>query len=77
MEHLKFYTKPECPLCDQVREVLENSDVEWEEINIYNSPEHLSQFRNEIPVLQSSARFWFYRERETKILEQWLRDLAR
>jgi len=72
METLKFFTKPDCPLCDKTREILDEAGADWEEINILENPELWSRYRNEIPVIQSSHGAWFYRNRNTTPLIQWL-----
>jgi hypothetical protein len=75
MNIIKFYTKPECPLCDEVREILETSACEWQECNIYLNSEWLDLFRTEIPVLQCGGQTWFYRDREKVPLLEWLNKL--
>ena len=72
MAILKFYTKPDCPLCDEVRDLLNESGVDWEEINILESADLRVRFRNEIPVLQSGEKTWFYRNHDNVPLTRWL-----
>jgi hypothetical protein len=69
---LRFYTKPECPLCDEVREVLEAEDCDWDEVNIFTDPQLIEKFRNEIPVIESKNGFWFYRDKDKIPLQKWL-----
>lgn len=74
MELLKLYMKPKCPLCDEVRQVLDECGAEWQEINIEDQPELWLRYRVEIPVVQSAKGSWFYRDRKTRPLEEWLQD---
>lgn len=77
METLKFYTKPDCPLCDEVREILEQTDVDWQEINILADPMLRQRFQHEIPVLESGQAVWLYRDRERVPLVRWVRGIVR
>ena len=72
MDVLNFYTKPDCPLCDKIRQEMEESEVYWQEINIQTDPELFARYRHEIPVLQKGKREWFYRDREKQSLREWL-----
>ncbi len=72
MEVLKFYTKPDCPLCNEVRDVLDLAGMDWDEINILDHPDLFSRYRHDIPVIESSKGTWFYRERNTVPLAGWL-----
>jgi len=52
---IKFYTKPKCSLCDQVRILLnklcKRYSLEVEEVNILNDPTLYERYKYEIPVL--------------------------
>ncbi len=76
MEILKFYTKPDCPLCDEAREMLDESGADWKEINIFESPDLWSRYRAEIPVIESGRGLWFYRNRDAMPLVRWLQTHA-
>lgn len=74
MKKLIFYTKPECPLCDDIREILNESDFNWDEVNILENPECVQRYGHEIPVLKKEERFWFYRDRDRIPLKEWLSE---
>lgn len=77
MPVLKFYTKPDCSLCNDVRDILNESGAEWEEVNILENLDLWTRYRDEIPVVQSSNQIWFYRERDTISLTHWLENQKR
>ena len=70
---IKIYTKPQCPLCDKIREMLHEAGIECEEINILENPILYMKYRNDIPVVQSNQRIWFYRDRNKIPLLGWLK----
>ena len=75
METLKFYTRPNCPLCNEARDILEESDMDWEEINILDDPGLRGLYQNEIPVIHGSRGEWRYRDRDTMPLDRWLHNM--
>ena len=52
---IKFYTKPKCSLCDEVRILLnrlrKEYSLEVEELNILDDPDLYERYKYEIPVL--------------------------
>ena len=52
---IKFYTKPKCSLCDEVRlflaQLKEAYALSVEEINILDDPDLYERYKYEIPVL--------------------------
>lgn len=52
---IKFYTKPKCSLCDEVRILLNRLRKEYplevEELNILDDPDLYQRYKYEIPVL--------------------------
>ncbi len=52
---IKFYTKPKCSLCDDVRILLNQLRKEYpldiEEVNILDDPDLYEKYKYEIPVL--------------------------
>jgi thiol-disulfide isomerase/thioredoxin len=52
---IKFYTKPKCSLCDEVRVFLtqlkKTYPLSVEEINILDDPDLYERYKYEIPVL--------------------------
>ena len=52
---IKFYTKPKCSLCDEVRILLNRLEKEYsldvEEVNILDDPTLYERYKYEIPVL--------------------------
>jgi len=52
---IKFYTKPKCSLCDEVRILLnklgKKYSLDVEEVNILNDPTLYERYKYEIPVL--------------------------
>lgn len=76
MPSLQFYTKPYCPLCDEIREILEDCDFEWEEVNIESDTELMHLYKNEIPVVKSGFQVWFYRQNQTMPFRAWLTKIG-
>jgi glutaredoxin len=54
--HVKIYTKPGCPLCDEAFDMLESLQVEVEAIDIYSSQELFDRYRYEVPVIRVGNR---------------------
>ncbi|MDO8636050.1 MAG: glutaredoxin family protein [Dehalococcoidia bacterium] len=56
MIRLTFYSKPNCPLCDEARDMLEDVNQEFAlvvtEINILRSPAIYEKYKYIIPVLE-------------------------
>ena len=52
---IKFYTKPKCSLCDDVRILLrqlrKEIPLDIEEVNILDDPDLYEKYKYEIPVL--------------------------
>lgn len=53
---IKFYSKPNCPLCDKVEALLEAARGRWplvvNKVNIMADNNLYDRYRNSIPVLQ-------------------------
>ena len=61
---LQFYTKPDCPLCDEVKEVLQRvrvktSFVAIEEIDITKNLALFTKYKHLIPVLELEGQRLF------------------
>ena len=60
---LQLFTKPDCPLCDKAKAVLEklalDTSIEVEEINITTSIGLFAKYKNTIPVLEMDGRRLF------------------
>jgi len=58
---IKFYTKPECSLCDEARTLLNLLKKEYpfdvEEVNILDDPNLYQHYKYEIPVLLFPDQF--------------------
>jgi thiol-disulfide isomerase/thioredoxin len=58
---IKFYIKPKCPLCDEVRTLLNQLRKEYplnvEELNILDDPSLYERYKYEIPVLLFPDQF--------------------
>ncbi|MFC4737043.1 glutaredoxin family protein [Bacillus daqingensis] len=54
---LYFYTKENCPLCDEAEEKLEmaaeETDISWEKRDIYQRDEWLEVYQLRIPVIET------------------------
>ena len=53
---LTFYSKPNCPLCDEARDMLEDLNREFAlvvtEVNIFGNPAIYEKYKYLIPVLE-------------------------
>ena len=71
---IKFYTKPKCSLCDEVRTLLKQLKKEYpfdaEEVNILDDSNLYERYKYEIPVLLFSDQF----QLKGKINREQLRD---
>lgn len=71
---IKFYTKPKCSLCDEVRILLNQLRKEHplnvEEINILDDPSLYERYKYEIPVLLSSDLLHFQGRIDAKRLRE-------
>jgi glutaredoxin len=58
---IKFYTKPKCSLCDEVRLFLnrlkKDFPMEIKEVNILDDPDLYERYKYEIPVLLFPDKF--------------------
>ena len=56
MIRLTFYSKPNCPLCDEARDMLEDLNQEFAlvvtELNILSNPAIYEKYKYIIPVLE-------------------------
>lgn len=56
---IKLYTFPECPFCKELKELLTNEGIEFEDVNV-NLPENQNEFAivskvsnsNEVPIMK-------------------------
>jgi len=74
---LKLYTTPYCPLCDEIREVLDHTHFEWKEVNILHDENLMALYKNEIPVVESNGEKWFYRDRNLISIKDWLEKIKK
>lgn len=82
---LQFYTKPDCPLCDEAKVVLQNieakaSFVAIEEINITKNLRLFTKYKHLIPVLElDGKRLFVHHVADWKLIWQlrlyWIRRL--
>jgi len=61
--HLTFFTKPNCPLCDEALEQIElarqRTDFELLEVNILSDPTVYERYKDFIPVVLLNGRELF------------------
>ena len=71
------YTKPDCPLCDEAKEVLgrvrARVPFDLEEINILADPALLERFRYDIPVVFIDGQKAFKHHLDEEAVERRLR----
>lgn len=77
MDLLRLYTKPNCHLCHQVREWLEESGMDWEEMNIQTDPELMMLYGHDVPVVRSDRGVWLYKDKDIVPLTHWLKTFVR
>ena len=77
MMKVAIYSKPDCPLCDDAKEVLlavrQRVPFDLEEINIESDPALFEQFKYDIPVVFVEGRKAFKHRLDPKTLEARLR----
>ncbi|TFJ93353.1 glutaredoxin family protein [Lentibacillus salicampi] len=80
MQHVIFYTKENCSLCDDARTMLEllNHDypLEIEERDIYTTDEWLEKYHLQIPVVQLKNTTLNCEQISYKALEQALGEIG-
>jgi glutaredoxin len=58
--HLKLYTKPGCPLCEEAADLLDELagevDFDLETVNIYESPHLFERYRYRVPVVSRDGK---------------------
>lgn len=71
---LQLFTKPECPLCDKAKAVLEkiamDTSIEVEEIDISTSIGLFAKYKNIIPVLEMDGRRLFIHQINASALKR-------
>ena len=71
---LQLFTKPDCPLCDKAKVVLEkiamNSSIEVEEVDITTSIGLFAKYKNIIPVLEMDGRRLFVHQINASTLKR-------
>lgn len=74
---IKFYTKPKCSLCDEVRvllnQLMKEYSLDIEEKNILDDPDLYERYKYEIPVLSLPDQFHFQGRIDPKRLREKLR----
>ena len=75
---LQFYTKPDCPLCDEAKSVLKNISVQLsfiaiEEIDITKNLGLFTKYKLMIPVLEMDGKHLFVHRVDSKKLVWQLR----
>jgi thioredoxin-related protein len=73
LPEIVVYSKPDCCLCDQVKEQLkklqELHEFVWSEINILDDPSDFERFQYEIPVVFIDGRKAFkYHQDESRFV---------
>jgi len=53
---VRLYVKPGCPLCDEVRDWLEDLGVQPEEVNILSDESLYRDFKDIVPVVAVEGR---------------------
>jgi glutaredoxin len=78
MTEVMIYSKPDCHLCDEVKEQLarlqQTFPFEVREVNILESPEHFQKFKEEIPVVFIDGRKAFKFRLDEKEFVRRLKD---
>ncbi|WP_181349641.1 glutaredoxin family protein [Thalassobacillus sp. CUG 92003] len=66
MEEVMLYTKQHCPLCDEVKEMLETVQMDapflLKEKDIYEDEALLEKYQLEIPVVMIGNEAWNYQQ---------------
>lgn len=74
---IKFYTKPKCSLCDEVRvllnQLMKEFSLDIEEKNILDDPDLYERYKYEIPVLSLPDQFHFKGRIDPKRLREKLK----
>ncbi|MBA2175635.1 glutaredoxin family protein [Halobacillus locisalis] len=74
MNHIVLYIKRECPLCDEVKSLLDLFEdtyaLEIEEIDIEQDDELLERFMLEVPVVEINGETMDYRSVDYLSLEK-------
>ncbi|MEW6377234.1 MAG: glutaredoxin family protein [Thermodesulfobacteriota bacterium] len=78
---IRFYTKPKCSLCDEVRNYLNQLKKEYalevEELNILDDSNLYERYKYEIPVLSSPGLFHIQGKIDRKQLREKLHQIFR
>ncbi|MFD2761442.1 glutaredoxin family protein [Lentibacillus juripiscarius] len=81
MQHLLFYTKENCPLCDQVQAMLDILQHEYtfeiEVRDIYSRDEWLEEYQLLIPAVEIGGKALHCEEISYEVLEQALKKTTK
>lgn len=71
---LRLFTKPDCPLCDKAKaaleEIIEETSIEVEEIDITTNMGLFTKYKNLIPVLEMDDDRLFVNRIKTSALKR-------
>lgn len=54
------YSKENCCLCDEAKDILRELQVEWEEVDIYKNEQWLERYQLMIPVIEIDGEIVAY-----------------
>lgn len=81
LPEIVVYSKPDCCLCDEVREQItklqELHEFAWREINILDNPDAFKRFQFEIPVVFIDGRMAFKHRLDEKRFVRLLESAGR
>lgn len=55
-----LYSKENCCLCDEEKDILRELQVEWEEVDIYKNEQWLERYQLMIPVIEIDGEIVAY-----------------
>ncbi|MDE0186611.1 MAG: glutaredoxin family protein [Candidatus Poribacteria bacterium] len=74
---LKLYTKPDCPLCDDAKDLLNavaaDSQIQIEEIDITSNLGLFTKYKDTIPVLEMNGKRMFEHRIDVRVLKRKLK----
>lgn len=78
---ITFYTKPNCPLCEEAEELLEELKDLFGfsifKVNIIKNMSTYEKYKNQIPVIDLGGRYYLSGKIDKKELKQKIRALVK
>lgn len=70
-----LYSKENCCLCDEAKDILRELQVEWEEVDIYKNEQWLERYQLMIPVIEIDGEIVAYGRIHKDVIKKRLQQI--